>query len=165
MKLREVKRLVDSTSDPALAVDVQPLSRHVGRFYERPRFQTAVLIAFALTGLALAVLGLYSLVSFLVVERTREIGVRMALGASPGDVERLFVRRALRWVTAGALAGIVASAAITSALRSLLYQVRPNDPAVYGAAVTVLIAAALAAAWIPARRASRLEPLRALRHE
>jgi putative ABC transport system permease protein len=115
--------------------------------------------------LGLALVGLYSLVSFLVAERTHEMGVRMALGAGPGDVLRLVLGYGIRLAGIGLAIGVPIAAAASRLLGSLLYGVSPTDPLVFVAVSVTLMAVATAACYMPARRAMRLDPLRALRNE
>ena len=124
-----------------------------------------MLLLFALTGLALAAIGLYGLISFLVVERTREIGVRIALGATPSAVARLVVSEGARWTAAGTILGIAASASLLRLLRGLLYEVKVLDLRVFTGAIVVLVGVATLAAWLPAHRASKIDPMVALRHD
>ncbi|SPE42536.1 conserved membrane hypothetical protein [Candidatus Sulfopaludibacter sp. SbA3] len=160
----EQLRAAISDIDPAVPVQFETIATQVDRFLTRPRFQTTLLSLFALTGLLLAGIGLYGLISFLVAERTREIGVRMALGATPGDVAKLVVSDGARWTAAGIVVGLAASALFLRALRGLLYEVQVLDLRVLAAAASVLVAVALMAAWLPARRASAIDPMIALRH-
>jgi putative ABC transport system permease protein len=115
--------------------------------------------------LGLALVGLYSLVSFLVAERTHEMGLRMALGAGPGDVLRLVLGYGIKLAGIGLAIGIPLAAAASRLLGSLLYGVSPTDPLVFVAVSVTLMAVASAACYVPARRAMRLDPLRALRNE
>jgi len=151
--------------DPTVPVEIATVQARVDRFLVRPRFQTALLLLFALTGLALAGIGLYGLISFLVVHRTREIGVRMALGATPAEAARLVVSGAVRWTAVGIVIGIAGAGSLLHLLEGLLYQVEVLDPRVFAGAVAVLVAAAISAAWLPAHRASNIDPAIALRHE
>jgi len=151
--------------DPAVPVQLETIDRQVDRFLARPRFQTTLLSLFAFTGLVLAGIGLYGLISFLVAERTREIGVRIALGATPGDVTRLVVSGGARWTAAGVVAGLGASGLVLRLLQGLLYEVKVLDLRVLAGAAAVLVAVAILAAWIPAYRASRIDPMTALRHD
>jgi ABC-type antimicrobial peptide transport system permease subunit len=137
----------------------------VDRFLTRPRFQTALLSMFAFTGLVLAGIGLYGLISFLVAERTREIGVRMALGATQGDVVRLVISSGVLWTAAGAVIGIAASRSLSRLLQGLLYEVQPMDIRVFAGASATLVTVAILAAWFPARRAARVDPMIALRND
>jgi putative ABC transport system permease protein len=151
--------------DPSIPVQLGTMRAQVDRFLVRPRFQTALLSMFALTGLALAGIGLYGLISFLVAQRTREIGIRMALGATPGSVVKLVVTGAARWTATGATIGIAASAALFRLLEGLLYGIPKIDVSVFAAAATTLAIVAAIAAWRPALRAAKVDPIAALHHE
>jgi ABC-type antimicrobial peptide transport system permease subunit len=151
--------------DPAVPVQTETMATHVDAFLARPRFQTGLLVLFAATGLLLAGIGMYGLVSFLVAERTREIGVRMALGATRGAVGRMVVSEGARWTGAGTILGATAAAVLLRLIQGLLYEVRVFDLRVFAGAMAILAAVALFAAWLPAYRASRIDPMAALRHE
>ena len=151
--------------DPAVPIQMQTMADRVDNFFARPRFQTSLLLLFALTGLTLAGIGLYGLISFLVAERTREIGVRVALGATPEMVEKLVVADGARWTAIGAVVGIASSAGLLKLLEGLLYQTKTGDLRVFAGAVAVLFCVAMLAAWLPARRAARIDPMAALRQE
>ena len=129
------------------------------------RLGTALLGLFGLLSLVLAAVGIYSVISYSVARRVREIGVRMALGAQPADVRSLFVTQTARPVVAGLLAGLALGAAAGFFLRGFLYETSPSDPAAFSGAAALLLACALAAAWLPARRATRIDPIAALRDE
>jgi ABC-type antimicrobial peptide transport system permease subunit len=131
----------------------------------RERLAARVVGLFGAIALGLAALGLYSLLAAAVRQKTREIGVRMALGAPPRAVTGLFLRRAAFLVVAGIGLGALVAAATTRVVRDLLYGVAPNDPASFLAAAGALGLAGLLAAFVPARRATRLDPVEALRHE
>jgi len=118
-----------------------------------------------LLGLVLAVVGVYSVASYAAVQRTHEIGIRMAIGATPRDILRMVLRQGVVLVTVGLLAGLAASFAGTRLLGDLFYGVKPSDPATYAGVAALLLAVALLACWIPARRATRVSPLVALRFE
>jgi ABC-type antimicrobial peptide transport system permease subunit len=120
---------------------------------------------FAVTGLVLAVIGLYGVISFLVTQRTQEIGVRMALGARRSDILRLVMGRSLRLIAGGTLAGLVAALATSRVLSSLLFSVGLRDPFSYGLVVVLLVCVGLVASLIPARSATRVDPAVALRSE
>jgi len=113
----------------------------------------------------LAAIGLYGVISFLVTQRTQEIGVRMALGATSGNILGLVFANAMRWTAAGNLIGLLGSLAATRWLRSLLYQVPERDPWTLAITVAVLFVVALLAAWFPSRRALGVDPLIALKRE
>jgi putative ABC transport system permease protein len=119
----------------------------------------------AITSLLLAVLGLYSVVAYTVAQQTREIGVRMALGAAPGNIRDWVLKRGVVLVALGILAGIAGSMVVSRLLGSLVYDVSAWDPVTYGAVALLLGLTALLACWIPARRAARIDPLVALRSE
>jgi predicted permease len=127
------------------------------------RFSTQLLTAFAALALALAAVGIYGVMAFVVGQRTREIGIRIALGARPGAVLRLVMRQALALATAGVMAGAAAALLLTRLLAGLLFEVRATDPLTYAAIACVLAATAALAAWRPARRAATVDPIAALR--
>jgi predicted permease len=131
----------------------------------RRRFSMLLLAALAGFALCLAAVGVYSVISYSVGQRTREIGIRMALGAQPGSVHKLILRQGLRPVLAGLAAGLLASLVAMRALTSLLYGVTATDPPTFLAVAGVLLAISALACAIPARRAARVDPLAALRHE
>jgi len=129
------------------------------------RFALVLFEAFALVALVLAAVGLYGVLASAVRERTREIGVRMAMGATPERVRREVLLRALRMWSAGAVLGLVGALAATRLLTSLLYAVSPLDPVVMGGACALLLGVALVAAYVPARHATAIDPALALRAE
>jgi predicted permease len=151
--------------DPTVPVDVETLHERVSRLADRPRFETALLGFFAVSGLLMAVIGLYGVITYMAVQRTREIGVRMALGAGRSDIVRLILSEGLRLVAAGGVAGLAAALAMSRLLRSLLFHVGPYDPVSYGAVVILLGVVALAATLVPARAAMKTDPMAALRVE
>ena len=151
--------------DPALPVTIETMQTKVGRLSERARFLAALIGLFAVFGLLLAAIGLYGVLSFLVAQRTREIGVRIALGASPGRIARMAVHQAGVWILAGMAAGWAASAALGRIARGALFQISPFDPLSLAAAVATLAMAAAIAAWRPARRAAQVDPAVSLREE
>jgi putative ABC transport system permease protein len=129
----------------------------------RGRFATGLMVAFAAVALVLALVGVYGVFWFAVRQRTREIGVRLALGAAPATMLRMVIGDSLRLVVIGVAAGIPLAFAATRALRSLLFDVSPSDPLTFGSATLLLAAAAIAATYLPARRASRIAPVEVLR--
>jgi ABC-type antimicrobial peptide transport system permease subunit len=118
-----------------------------------------------LLALALACVGIYGIMAYSVAQRTNEIGIRLALGAQPGQVRRMILRESTYLTLTGIVAGVGGALACMRLVRSMLYGVTPNDPATILAGMAVLIAVALAATWIPARRAAGVQPMEALRHE
>jgi predicted lysophospholipase L1 biosynthesis ABC-type transport system permease subunit len=151
--------------DPSLPVNIETLDQRVGKLAERPRFNAWLLGLFAGMGLLLAAIGLYGVISFLVAQRTQEIGVRMALGATPGAVARLVLGHAARWTFAGAALGVIGSWFSARLLEAMLFHVSVRDPWILAAAVAALWATAMLAAWVPSRRAARVDPMQALRQE
>ncbi len=129
------------------------------------RFNTWLLAAFGCGALLLAAIGVYGVISYSVAQQTRELGVRIALGAQPRDVMQLVLRRGFALAAVGLVIGIAASLAATRLMASLLYNVSATDPVTFASVGALLIAVALAACWIPARRAMRVDPMVALRHE
>jgi ABC-type antimicrobial peptide transport system permease subunit len=130
-----------------------------------PRFQTMILTGFAGIGLGLTGLGVFAAIAMLVTARWREIGVRAALGASPGSMIRLMLGEALRPVVAGLLIGLVATRWLAGFAESQLYEVETSDPGMLAAAVATVLAATILGALLPARRAGRIDPVVALRAE
>ncbi|MDF1504922.1 ABC transporter permease, partial [Roseisolibacter sp. H3M3-2] len=152
--------------DPALPVEeVTALRALLGTSLAEPRFNASLLALFAGAALLLAAVGIYGVLAYTVAQRTREIGVRLALGAARGQVVRLVVGQGLRVAAAGVVLGTAGALALGRVLGALLQDVSQRDPAVLGAVVVVLTGTALAAAWLPARRASRIAPTTALRAE
>jgi predicted permease len=151
--------------EPALPVTIESMPQRIGKLSQRPRFNAALLALFAAMGMLLAAVGIYGVVGFLVTQRTQEIGVRMALGATPQSILKMVLGGIARWIAAGALAGLIASWFTSRLLQSLLFQVSARDPRPVAAAAAVLLLAAFFSAWIPATRAMRVDPMVALRHE
>jgi putative ABC transport system permease protein len=131
----------------------------------QPRFYTLLLGAFAAVALLLATLGVYGVIAYAVSQRTREFGIRIALGATSTVVSRTVLRRGIMLAAAGMLLGIVGALAATGAIRSLLFDVPPADPITFVGVVVILSGAAILASWLPARRASRIDPVIAMRAE
>jgi len=153
---------------PDIAVSqVQTMSRALegvnGFFFFRFGAQLSGTMGFL--GLILAVIGVYSVVSYATAQRTHEIGIRMALGAAPGDILKMVLRQSLAVVMIGIAVGLAAALAGTRALASLLVGITPSDPVTFGSVLVLLSGVALLACWIPARRATRVSPLVALRYE
>ncbi len=152
--------------DPGLPLSqVSTMEDRVATVLARPRINAVLLGGFACTALLLAVVGIYGVIAYGVVQRTRELGIRMALGARGADVSRLVVRQGMVPVLAGIGMGLVGALAGGRLLRSLLFGVGPTDPIAFGAVTIVLLGVGLAATWVPARRATRADPLMALRAE
>jgi putative ABC transport system permease protein len=137
----------------------------LGQEIDQPRFTMALFSAFAILGLTLAAAGIYSVLSFHVLSRTQELGVRMALGAPRRHVLGLMLLTGGRLVAAGLILGTVVSLAATRLLRSQLFGIEPSDPMSYVGVALVLSAVAFAACYVPARRAASVDPIVALRQE
>ncbi len=151
--------------DPALPVTTSTMQQRVSRLNDRPRFNAILLTLFAAIGVVLAAIGLYGVMSFLVGQRTQEIGVRMALGATPSAISKLILSHAAAWTLAGAVAGLVGSLFAVRALRSLLFEVPEHDPWTFAVVLPGMLLVALAAAYFPSLRATRVDPMIALREE
>jgi predicted permease len=151
--------------DPTTPVEIQTLDRHISTFADQPRFETALLGFFALTGLLMAVIGLYGVTAYAATQRTQEIGVRIALGATRFNILRLITWEGARLILAGAAIGFIAALATAHLLRSMLFAIGPYDPASFLAVAALLAIVALAATLIPARQAMQLDPIVALHYE
>ena len=151
--------------DPTVPVQIATMSERVSKLTQRPRFDATLLSLFAGIGVVLAALGLYGVVSFFVSQRTQEIGVRMALGATPRNIAKLVLRNVAGWTLGGAALGILGAWFCARLLQSLLFEVKAHDPTLLVTALLILLGVALIAAWIPARRATRVDPVVALRYE
>ena len=152
--------------DPSVPVsEVRTLSEVRGASISTDRFRAVVLGSFAAIALALAAIGVYGVISYGVIQRSREIGIRMALGAQRREILRLVVREGMLTVAVGIAAGVVAAAGLSRFIASLLYAVRPTDPATFAALSALIAGVALAACILPARRAMRVDPARTLRAE
>jgi predicted permease len=166
------RHLAESVRQAILTVDssqpvarVRTLEEVVSGSVADRRLTLGLLAGFAGTALALAAIGLYGVIAYSVAQRTREIGIRVALGASRRDVFGLVLGEGMRLVLLGLLIGLGAAFGLTRLLEKMLYQVKPTDPQTFAVVSLVLLAAALFASWLPARRAARIEPMAALRTE
>jgi putative ABC transport system permease protein len=151
--------------DPALPIDIATLHQRVSKLADQPRFQTLLVGFFAATGLVLALIGLYGVISFLVTQRTQEIGVRLALGANKSDILRLVIGQSLRLIAAGTAFGLIAALAATRVLSSQLFGIDAHDPGTFAIVTLLLVFIALMATLLPARSAIRVNPIVALRCE
>ena len=145
--------------------DVKTLSDYVALDLGRARFQTVLLSLFAGVALLLTTIGVYGVVAYGVAQRTHEIGVRMALGASRSDVLRMILNGGLMLTLAGVGVGVIGALALARLIESMLYEIPPRDPATYGIVCVTLSMVALLASYIPALRATRVDPMIALRYE
>ena len=144
---------------------MQPFDQLVAPQLRPWRLGASMFGVFGALALVIAAVGLYGVIGYAVSQRTHEIGVRMALGARGGDVLRMVMRQGASLAIAGALGGLLGALAVTRFLRAMLFGVTPLDPAAYVGAGALLLAAAALACYLPARRAARLDPVRALRAE
>jgi predicted permease len=154
-------RALDST----LPVTVGPFDDRIARLNARPRFNAALLSLFAGMGVALAALGVYGVLAFLVSQRSREIGVRMALGATRGHIARWILSYVISWAGIGLAIGAAGAYAAARQFRALLYEVTPADPWTFGLVAVLLAVMSGIAAFVPARRAATLDPATTLRHD
>jgi putative ABC transport system permease protein len=161
----QVRKEVQSV-DPTLPVfGAQTLNETVSDSLAQRRFAMVIVVLFALTALLLTGLGIYGVISYIVSERTHEIGIRLALGAEKRDILKMVLRQGLGLAIAGAVVGLAGSVMVSHLITGLLYGVKPTDPATFGAVAVILMSVALIACYVPARRAMRVDPMIALRHE
>ena len=151
--------------DPTVPVEMEALNQSVSKLADRPRFETALLGFFAFCGLLMAGIGLYGVIAFVAAQRTQEIGVRMALGATRLDILRLIAGEGVRLIVLGGVVGLGAALLAARLLASMLFHVAPHDPFTFAVVALVLGLVALAATLIPARAATKVEPVVALRYE
>jgi predicted lysophospholipase L1 biosynthesis ABC-type transport system permease subunit len=160
-----VRAEVGAVNRNAIVTRVQTMEAAIGDSIARPRMATLLVGAFSTVGVLLAALGLYGIMAHGVVQRTREIGIRVALGATHGDVSWLILRQGFIVTLAGILIGLLGVTLTARVLGTLLYATSPVDPLALAIAILLLMAAALSAAYIPARRATGVDPIVALRDE
>jgi len=152
--------------DPQLAVaNVRTMDQEMASSVAAPKFNTFVLGLFAFLALFLAAIGIYGVLAYAVAQQLHEIGIRMALGAQRRDVLRLILIQGARLALGGLAIGTLAALGLTRMMSSLLYSISASDPLTFAAVATVLLAVALLACYIPARRAMRVDPIIALRYE
>jgi putative ABC transport system permease protein len=159
-------RAAVSAIDPAIAVDrIETMQQLVSGSVAEPRFRTMILAAFSLLALVMASIGIYGVMNYLVIQRTREFGIRLSLGATPAAVLRLVLGRAATLIGAGTCLGLLGSFLLVRLITKLLFGTSPLDPLTFAAVPVLLAAVALVASYIPARRATRIDPIVALRCE
>ena len=163
--INEVKQQVRAVSPSQGIQDIETMDAVLSDSIARPKLEAAILSIFAAVALVLACVGIYAVISYSVQQRTREMGIRLALGAAPGAILSMVLREGVLLAVAGIAAGLAAALMLTRYLSSLLYTVRPTDPSVYAAVSALLAAAAMAGCFVPARRATRVDPAVVLRDE
>jgi len=163
--VKAVKQAVWSVDPGQPVFQIRSMDDYLSLAGTASRISTALLLVFAGISMLLAALGIHGVVSYGVAERTREFGIRMALGSTPGQVEALVIRNGIKTAVIGLAAGMAGAAVLASALRTLLYGVAPLDPGVMAGVAALLLAVALIANYVPARRATRIDPMQALHQE
>jgi len=159
-------RKVVQQIDPGLPlVNVRTQHEQIAADLIQERVFVTLTSGFGLLALALACVGIYGIMAYSVANRRNEIGIRMALGAQPGQVRGMILRESTWLAGAGIVVGVTAALLLTRLVKSMLYGIQAYDPPTLGGGVLILLLVALAASWIPARRAARVQPMDALRHE
>ena len=159
----DIRRIVARAAPGTPVTDVATMEERIVRSVEQSRFITMLLTMFSAVALLLASVGIYGVLSYSVSQRSREIGIRMAIGAQRGDVRKMVVKQGMKLTAIGLCAGIVGALATTRLITSMLFQVKPTDPIVLAAVVSVLCGIALVASYLPARKASAVDPMVAFR--
>jgi putative ABC transport system permease protein len=160
-----IRRQVASLDPELPFFDVRTIDQSIARTLTTKRLTNLLLAGFAATALLLALIGIYGVMSLNVGGRTNEFGIRIALGAQAGDVLKLVIGQGIKLAGAGALLGLGGALALTRLMKTLLFGVSATDPLTFGAIALVLLLVAICACWIPARRATQVDPLVALRSE
>jgi putative ABC transport system permease protein len=160
--MRGVLQSVDR-SQPVQSI--APMSDLVSSSTAEPLFQARLISIFSTLALLLSAIGIYGVLAYSITERTREIGIRMALGAEKSDITRMVLKRSLLLAASGVALGIAGAVAVTRVLAKFLFEVKPTDPVTFAAVVALLVVIALLAGLLPARRATRVDPLVTLRCE
>jgi putative ABC transport system permease protein len=160
-----IRKAIASVDPNVPVTETMPLIEQVRGVYTDARVAATVIGCTAAIGLLLSAMGLYGVIAFEVSRRAREIGIRMAVGAQPKHVVRVFLRQGLKLILVGSVAGGLLALMTTHLLAAWLFGVRPSDPATFFATLCVLLAVVLLASYVPARRAARIDPMAALRCE
>jgi predicted permease len=163
--IRTLRTAVPSVNPSLTAANIRPMEQVVAQSVAVPRFNMLLVSAFAILALLLCAIGIYGVIAYSVAQRTHEIGVRMALGAERADVLRLVLSEGIAMAVGGVALGLAGAAALTGVMTALLFEVTARDPLTFGAGAALLLLVALFASYIPALRATRVEPVTALRAE
>ena len=160
-----LRRVVQSVDRDLPMIDVRTQREQINATMQVQRALAALTTGFGVLALTLACVGIYGVMAYNVAQRTNEIGIRLALGARPRQLRGMILRESTVVTLAGIIVGVTVALLLTRAVKSMLYGIQPNDPLTFSMGVAILIAVALAASWIPARRAAGVQPMEALRHE
>jgi ABC-type antimicrobial peptide transport system permease subunit len=160
-----VRQAIYEVDGSVVISDVSTMKERIGRYIERPRFSSWMMGIFAALALLLASIGLYAVMTYIVRQRTREFGIRIAIGATGREVVSMTIREGMLLVTAGIAIGLILARVLTSTLETLLFGISDTDAPTFIGVAIVLSLVALLACYLPARRASRVDPVAALRHE
>jgi len=159
-------RAAVSAMDRTTPVDrIEPMAQLISGSVAQPRFRTLILLAFSMLALVMASIGIYGVMNYLVTQRTREFGIRLSVGATQADLMRLVLGRAAMLIAAGTSLGLAGSIFLVRLIVKLLFETTPLDPLTFVAVPILLAAVAFTASYVPARRASRVDPMIALRYE
>jgi len=160
-----LQKVVQSLDRDLPMIDLRTQQEQVEASMQFERLFASLTAGFGVLALALACVGIYGVMAYSVANRTNEIGIPAALGAQPGQVRGMILRESTWLALAGIVVGVGAALALARVVKSMLYGIQPYDPVTFGAGVLILMAVALAAGWVPARRAAGVQPMEALRHE
>jgi putative ABC transport system permease protein len=161
----EIQKQIATLDQNVPISNAQTINERLSQAFSYPRFRAIILTAFAGLALLLAAVGLYAVLAQLIAQRTQEFGIRMALGAEKSDLLKLVIREGMVLACAGLAAGLLLTLSLTRLLSSLLYGVKPADPLILAVVCLLLVMVAFCATYIPARRASGVDPMVALRYE
>jgi ABC-type antimicrobial peptide transport system permease subunit len=152
-------------NNPDVPVELTTMEAMLSENVATPRFRTILFAVFAGLAVCLAMAGIYGVMAYAVAQRTHEIGIRMALGAQTSDVLRMVIRRGMTLTLIGVALGLAAAFALTRIMQNLLFNVSATDPVTFALVTLLLVGVAMIASYIPARRATKVDPLQALRHD